>query len=450
MSVKEMSYIDEKIYTDIKINNESNEEKFQQLLEFYKLHEFTKKWHKNDYYEEINLSDNNVIQKLEKYYFSCFSAIDDYKIIRLNKKDETKLSDYEYLLYLKELRLYDEISRLSNLSLEKQKQYNPFLQKIMSLSRIVSGAKVKIINKNMPENNLSKPIIFVLSHVGKDDQIIFNEAIKKHYTILSGDYENLHNNIEGFITSLNGVIFFDMNSKEERKNVIHRVSQKLKEKDNILCSMEAAWNLSPNSIVNKLFPGMVYSAFEAGALILPVAIERFNSKLYSINVSDMYFDPKNFFSNVELNKKNVDEYTEKIRQKLADLKFQTYYDKYIYNKIFTKRTEIGDYDKAEEEFKKDILKGWNFDENDIKRKGYIRKDDPKEVYKYILKMFQTRLEKKDDLSIRQYALLMSELKKEINNSVYPNKVHNELLNLYEKNKLEKINNYNKEISKKVK
>ena len=65
-------------------------------------------------------------------------------------------------------------------------------------------------------------------------------------------------------------------------------------------------------------------------------------------------------------------------------------------------------------------------------------------------MFQTRLEKKDDLSIRQYALLMSELKKEINNSVYPNKVHNELLNLYEKNKLEKINNYNKEISKKVK
>lgn len=450
MSVKEMSYIDEKIYTDIKINNESNEEKFQQLLEFYKLHEFTKKWHKNDYYEEINLSDNNVIQKLEKYYFSCFSAIDDYKIIRLNKNDEIKLSDYEYLLYLKELRLYDEISRLSNLSLEKQKQYNPFLQKIMSLSRIVSGAKVKIINKNMPENDLDKPIIFVLSHVGKDDQIIFNEAIKKHYTILSGDYENLHNNIEGFITKLNGVIFFDMNSKEERKNVIHRVSQKLKEKDNILCSMEAAWNLSPNSIVNKLFPGMVYSASETGALILPVAIERFNSKLYSINVSDMYFDPKKFFENVELNKKNVDEYTEKIRQKLADLKFQTYYDKYIYNKIFTKRTEIGDYDKAEEEFKKDILKGWNFDENDIERKGYIRKDDPKEVYKYFLKMFQTRLEKKDDLSIRQYALLMSELKKEINNSVYPNKVHNELLNLYEKNKLEEINNYNKEISKKVK
>ena len=80
------------------------------------------------------------------------------------------------------------------------------------------------------------------------------------------------------------------------------------------------------------------------------------------------------------------------------LKFKTYYDKYIYNKIFTKRTEIGDYDKAEEEFKKDVLKGWNFDENDIRRKGYIRKDDPKEVYKYILKMFQTQLEKKDDMT----------------------------------------------------
>ena len=230
-----------------------------------------------------------------------------------------------------------------------------------------------------------------------------------------------------------------MNSPMERKTVIQRVSNKLKQNDNILCSMEAAWNLSSNSLVNKFFSGMIYAAYDANALILPVAIERFNSKLYSVNVSDIYFDSQKYFKNVDINKENVKKYTEEIRQKLANLKFETYFDDYIYKKIFMKRSKIGDYDMYNIKFKNDILKGWNFNESDIRRKGYIQEDSPQKVYEYIVEMFKLKIEKKVDFTNEQYALLVQELKNEIDNEIYPNEIHNELVNLYKEIQLEEKN-----------
>lgn len=147
-----------------------------------------------------------------------------------------------------------------------------------------------------------------------------------------------------------------MNSSEERKNIIDRVVKKIKSGDNILCSMEAAVNISANVLVNKLFPGMIYAALESDALILPVAIERFDSKLYSVNVSDIFFDARNHFNTHEISKENISAYAELIRQKLADLKFQSYYDKYIYKRIETNRNKLGNYDEYNELFKKRYFK----------------------------------------------------------------------------------------------
>ena len=45
MSINDESYIDEIIYTDIKIEYENENELFEKLSLFYNLHELTKKWH---------------------------------------------------------------------------------------------------------------------------------------------------------------------------------------------------------------------------------------------------------------------------------------------------------------------------------------------------------------------------------------------------------------------
>lgn len=437
MKLKDNSYMDVKSYFDIEINlNDENEEKlFNNLVEFYQLHEKSKKWHKRDYYQNIELNETKeTLEKLKEYYVNCYLEME--KIKRLTDKEEERLDEDEKLLYLKELRLYDD-EKLNSTSIEKQEQLNPFLQKLMSLTRIASNIKVRVINKKLPENLENRPIIFTLSHVGKDDQIVFNEAVTKHYTILSGDYESLHNNVEGIVTKLNGVIFFDMNSKNERNTVTERVSEKLKSGDNILCSMEAAWNISSNSLVNPLFTGMIEAALLSDALILPVAIERFNSKLFSIDVSDKFFDPKKFFNTREKNKDNMKLLAEEIRQKLADMKFNSYYDSYIYPRIQAKRKDIGDFDKANEKFKHDILKNWTFDEDDIRRKGYRDKENPIYVYRYIVDKLNFEKSRINEMTQEEYTKFINELINEVENPVYPNEIHNELSEILDSIRIDK-------------
>ena len=437
MKLKDNSYMDVKSYFDIEINlNDENEEKlFNNLVDFYQLHEKSKKWHKRDYYQNIELNETKeTLEKLKEYYVNCYLEME--KIKRLTDKEEERLDEDEKLLYLKELRLYDD-EKLNSTSIEKQEQLNPFLQKLMSLTRIASNIKVRVINKKLPENLENRPIIFTLSHVGKDDQIVFNEAVTKHYTILSGDYESLHNNVEGIVTKLNGVIFFDMNSKNERNTVIERVSEKLKSGDNILCSMEAAWNISSNSLVNPLFTGMIEAALLSDALILPVAIERFNSKLFSIDVSDKFFDPKKFFKDREKNKDNMKLLAEEIRQKLADMKFNSYFDSYIYPRIQAKRKTIGDFDKANENFKHDILKKWTFDEDDIRRKGYRDKENPIYVYRYIIDKLNFEKSRINEMTQEEYTKFINELINEVENPVYPNEIHNELSEILDSIRIDK-------------
>ena len=434
MKLRDKSYMDTQSYLDIKIDFDTLniDQLYEDLLNFYIKHEKTKKWHKKDYYEEIPFLDKKeeTMERLKKYYVNCFSELDRVKIKRLNDVEENQLNEEEQLLYLKELRMIDDI-KLNNTSIKKQLILNPILQKLMSLSRIASRIKVIAINKKLPEGIENRPIIFTLSHVSKEDQIIFNEAVTKHYTILSGDYENLHNNIEGTITKLNGVIFFDMNSKEERQNVVSRVSEKLKSGDNILCSMEGAWNLSANTIVNPLFTGMISAALDSKAVIVPVAIERFNSNLYSICVSDKFYDPIQFFSNKEVNKENMKSFAEEIRQKLADMKFNSYFNSYIYPKIQTKREELESYEEENKKFKEDILTGWNFDEEDIKRKGYFDKEKPINVYDYVITRFENKKNMISNMSTDEYTKYISELRMEINNPIYPNEIHEKLVSILE-------------------
>lgn len=430
MKLRNNSYMDVKTCYDINVNFSDKDDKlYDNLLLFYNLHELTKKWHKNDYYQQLHLKNNiSDLDVLKKYYINCFLEVDNIKIKRLNNNIENSLDLDEQLLYLKELRLYDDIKIKNN---KFEFVLNPILQKVMSLSRIASHIKVKILNKNIPSNPNNNPIIFVLSHVGKDDQVVFNEAIKKHYTILSGDYENLHNNIEGIVTKANGVLFFDMNSKDERREIINRVSDKLSSGDNILCSMEAAWNISANSIVNKLFPGMVFAALKSNALILPVAIERFDKELYSVNVSDVFFDPSSYFKNKDYSKNDIIQYTEMIRQKLADLKYQTFYDDYIFKKINIKRTELGTFEEENEKFINGVLSGWNFDKEDIRRKGFIDKESPDYAFLYIVNYFENKINKMNEYNYDELVGIYSDLCKQIKNPVYPNSIINKLKDIKE-------------------
>ncbi len=241
---------------------------------------------------------------------------------------------------MKQLRQKDDEAGINNLDLTTRRKVSPLLRFILMMSAMFSGLRIKKLNCKLPETN-GRPVIFVFTHVGKEDQIVFSH-VKKHYTILSGDYESLHNNVEGLICSLNGILFFDMCSKKERAEIESRVESILRSGDNILCSMEAAWNLSPNVPVHELFPGMIRSAIRTNAVIMPIGIERFSRKLFGINAGFSFFDPK---------------------------------------------TYVGRFGSEREE----ILEGWTFTEDVIREKTYKNDNAPERVFGYVIKKY-TKLE----------------------------------------------------------
>lgn len=335
------------------------------------------------------------------------------KVTRLSKRQEALLTNEEYEIYLKQLKSQDENSKLGTMSLRHRMRYHGLLRFLMRADRISKGIVVRKLNSKMPDVPNDRQIIFVLTHVGKDDISIFNEVINRHYTILSGDYESLHNNVEGFILALNGTVYFDMKSKEERAAIEERVVQVLKSGDNILCSMEAAWNLSPNEIVMELFPGMLRAALKSNALIVPVGIERFSHKLYGINIAKEAFDVKNYIRKYT----DVDYAIEiarcELRQIMAELKFETYFDEYIQKKIQVSRKSLGDYEQYDKAFKADILKGWTFTEEIVDTKKYRNKCKPQYAFEYVLKKYNKLLWEKDNY--KKYCELLRECK----NPVYP-------------------------------
>lgn len=347
------------------------------------------------------------------------------RVVRLSKKKEQLLNEEQYAEYLRRLKAQDEKSYLGTMSLKQRMRYHGLLRFLLRIDRISKGVKVRKLNTQMPNVPTDRQVIFVLTHVGRDDISIFNEVISEHYTILSGDYESLHNNLQGFVIALNGTVFFNMKSKEERSSIEDRVVEVLKSGDNILCSMEAAWNLSANEIVMELFPGMLRAALRSNALIVPVGIERFSYRLYGINVAQKAFDVNEYITKYQDAWQAIEVAREDLRQIMADLKFQTYFEDYIQKKITVSRKEIGDFETYEKWFKADILKGWTFTEEIINEKKYRNKAKPQYAFAYVVDKYKNNLEQSEN------EVFFCELMQEIENPIYPTCVRRALRNLAE-------------------
>lgn len=432
------------------LNSEDLEVYYYEIEEYCRLTMMSNKWH-NDKISEIKLFNKQEKKnlssfELKKYrndlkQFYISTTGKKHNIKRLSNKKENQLSDEEYCLYLKELRIHDDCLKINNMPLEKRLKLHPILRQLFRTSRI--GIKIKPLNTKIPENIENRPIIFVVTHVGKDDIAIFNEYVHQNFMILSGDYESLHNNIEGFMSMANGTIFFDMKSKIERVNVEQKVGHALNMGFDILCSMEAAWNLTPNEMTQDIFDGMLKTAYSNNALILPIGIERFNKKLFGINFSSQFFDPLKYSDSTEMNKSELELAKNDLRNTLSEIKYNLYFDEEISKKITEKRENIGDYETYYKKFKEDILKGWTFTEDIIEEKKFRNRQKPKYAFSYlkteyknldqyyrIMNDVDVSSEIRYQISIKFREKIMK-LISDINNPVYPNEIHNILLQQFE-------------------
>lgn len=275
---------------------------------------------------------------------------------KLSREEETDLrerDEEEYRQYYCALRKRFEASKVNNLSLEARRKIHPFLLSVIKLRNRLNGYRQTVIGDNREKTNKSK--IFAVTHICKADIEVVSEALKEHYYLLSGDFENLHDTVDGLFLAINGVIYFNERDKEDRHNVKRRMVDVLRRGGNIMYFPEGTWNLSANLPVLPFYRGIIDVALDASAIIIPVAIEQYG-KRFIIKIG------RNF-DTAKFGEESKAEVLSELRNQMAELKWE------IWESVptVTRRSIPGDYYKK---FIDEKIGKWTLELEDFKRGVY--------------------------------------------------------------------------------
>lgn len=83
------------------------------------------------------------------------------------------MDDEEYRVYLKLLRIQDDASVISGMSLTNRMRFHRILHFGMKMNLRLSKKKVYVLNKVI-KPPAERPVIYTLTHVGHDDVAVAN------------------------------------------------------------------------------------------------------------------------------------------------------------------------------------------------------------------------------------------------------------------------------------
>lgn len=297
---------------------------------FLKVVGFVKKLTKD---EERELQE--LGKKLEEYSCKLEQAktLEEAKYY-LQKVKEARQAREQYNEYYYWLRGIYEQSFLHNLSVEQKKKLFPTLYRLIKTKDVTfGGLSYEVIgDKRVPTH---RPKIFAITHIGKFDVEIASLALKEHYYLLSGDFENVHDTFEASILKFNGVVYVKEDDWQDRSLAKEKMKKILLSGGNMMFFPEGSWNLKPNLPVLPIFRGIIEVAMATNAIIVPVAIEQYG-KHFKVNIGEN-FDVRNelfrlynsFYENYEMEKREnqkiiLDNIKNIFRDVLATLKMEIY------------------------------------------------------------------------------------------------------------------------------
>lgn len=192
-----------------------------------------------------------------------------------------------------------------------RKIFRPLFRRCLQIQRKIKGLSVEELNDIKVPTKRS--VVFALTHIGKWDFEIVNEQIMAQFFVVAADFMHMYGTVSGFFMNLNGVIYVDEESKEDRANTKKLMTRLLQSGKNVMIFPEGAWNLSENEIVCDLAYGTADAAISANAVIVPIAVEQYG-KHFVICSGDM-LDPLC----LQIDKHNL---TMILRDELASLKWK--------------------------------------------------------------------------------------------------------------------------------
>ena len=293
-------------------------------------------------------------------------------------EEEHEQKEKEFLKLYYDLRNKDENNFLGKLTLKQRKRLHPLILETYKIKNKLGGFSYDLLKDERSITN--KPIIYVVTHVGKFDIEVVSEAIKDHYYLLSGDYEHIQGIVDAPFLSINGVYYFNEKVKEDRKEVSNKMINHLNNGGNLMYFIEGTWNLSPNLPMLPCYWGIVDIAKKSNAIIIPIAADQYG-KRFKINIGKN-FDMNNYGDGAENKSLAIND----LRDYLATLNWEIWE-----SEPQNKRSQMSG--NEWDEYKKARLEEWPYftekyiDDLIYKPKGVV---EHKEVYEPIKRLIPNK------------------------------------------------------------
>lgn len=264
-----------------------------------------------------------------------------------------------------------------------RKILRPLFRSCLWIQRKINSFSVEVLSDiNVPED---RAVVFALTHIGKWDFEIVNEQIKVQFFVVAADFMHMWGTVSGIFMNLNGVIYVDEESKEDKANTKKLMISLLQAGNNVMIFPEGTWNFSENEIINDIAYGAADAAISANAVIVPIAVEQYG-KHFVIYSGDV-LDPVR----LQVDKQSL---TRILRDKLASLRWKIWESQ----GICSRSTLTADY--------------WNkfIRERCAEWKGYSMKEQIINGYipKYKLEYWQVQRDLKTDKMPLWYRMLLEE------------------------------------------
>lgn len=272
---------------------------------------------------------------------------------RLSKKEIEKMNLEQKRKYYDELREYYTGLKENKLAHKVHQIFNPLIKVV---AKNLNGTnkdpnKIVIFKNEWNQNNYNGPVIYACNHTNSHDMPFVIEVARNQYYVYAGN--EIENDINGALFKLNGVVFVDRTSKEDKRKSFDELLKLSCQGKDTLIFPEATWNVTPSNPMNNIYSGVIETSIISGNPIVPLVTEYTDNKWY------MYIGKPIFiYYGADINQAR-----EYLRDTMATMKWTiwesfgqikreeipaNYYEEYL-NKIYT------EYPKLDPEFESQFV-----------------------------------------------------------------------------------------------
>lgn len=155
----------------------------------------------------------------------------------------------------------------------------PLLLFLMRCRLGLCGVKIRLLN-TFDRKNISGPVIFIPTHIGKFDIEVVYACIKTHALLLSGTEDRMHGTMDGWFLGKCGVNYVDRANKKDRANSVIKMQKDLEHGFDLLWFIEGTWNLSENRLLYPVSWASVKVAGQCNATIVPIGLNQSGKEFY--------------------------------------------------------------------------------------------------------------------------------------------------------------------------